>query len=560
MAYGGFNYISVLEIVRDIFRNGIIVFSMALNACFSQSTSLTIQQKCSSHSVSHSPRCTIAPERRRAAKVATSSPVRVLPKSLPESERPPPPPRHWSVPIIGFLIEKALGTYKTPLQRLKLYGPIYTSNYFLESHAYLGDYHSISEVMRNTEVFQSKGSSPALLRMFGENSMIILDGEEHAVVRSAVAPAFAPSVFPLYQKRIVSRARKTWESVFESMKSGENVLLAPVFRRHYLSIVVEMTSGVDMDGELSTRVPALFDKVMIMFFTPKYFPKYNEGMQAREELMEILGDMVRWNLANRAHTIEKLREYGDDVVKLGLKDVARGEVDMLLVSMASSSMSTKPGVTPDSELVESLCNTVLLLWLAGYMTAAATSMSSSFEIGFNDEIREKLISEQEALVKDANGNREVTYEQAATKMPLLDSFLLEVLRFYPAINGMSRKVTQDVEILGRYIPRGSNVFCDFKVAHRNHALYPDANSFIPERFLKREGEPKPPAILTFGAPGSPHYCIGAAFSKILMKTTLGTLLREYHYTLDPEQSRKYSVFPEPSPESGIVLETFERRD
>ena len=532
---------------------------MATSTCFSHTTSLAIPQRHSSQRGSRSPRCALAPERRKSEQIATTSPVRVLPQNLPQSERPPLPPRHHSIPVIGFLIEKALGMYKTPLQRRELYGPIYNSSFFIEPQTYLGDYHSITEVLRNTEVFRSKDSSPAFLRTFGENSMIILDGEQHAVVRSAVAPAFAPSVFPLYQKRIVSRARKTWESVLKSMENGENVLLTPVFRRHYLSIIIEMTSGLDMDGELATHIPALFDKVIPMFFTPKYFPKFNEGMQAREELMQILGDRVRWNLANRAHIIQKLREYGDDVVRLGLKDVARGEVDMLLVSMASSSISTKPGVTPDADLVESLCNTILILWAAGFTTSAVTSMSSTFEIGFNEELREKLIAEQDALVREADGNVEVTYEQAATKMPLLDSFLLEILRFYPAINGINRKVSRDVEILGRFVPRGSNIYCEFKPAHRDDALYPDANSFKPERFLKKEGQPKPPSILTFGAPGSPHYCIGAAFSKILMKTTLGTLLREYRYTLDPKQSREYSVIPEPLPESGIVVECFERR-
>ena len=156
-------------------------------------------------------------------------------------------------------------------------------------------------------------------------------------------------------------------------------------------------------------------------------------------------------------------------------------------------------------------------------------MSSAFEIGFNNEVREKLIAEQDALVREDDGNVEVTHEQAAAKMPLLDSFLLEILRFYTTINGISRKVSRDVEILGRFVPRGSNIFCDFKPAHRDDALYPDAYSFKPKRFLKK-GQPKSPLILTFDAPRSLHYCIGAAFSKILKKTTLGALLREYRYT------------------------------
>ncbi len=508
--------------------------------------------------------CTLVSDRpvkqdKQEPKQSRPSSYRVLPDNSNDSERPPRPPHHWSLPLIGIYIEQALGLYKTPFQRRDIYGPIHTANFFLGPRTYLFDYHAIIDVMRDDEVFRSKGAIPTFEPMFGADSMILLDGREHAIARAAFAPAFSPSLFPYYFKRALRRAQKTWESVHDAVRSGDEVRLGPVFRSHYLSIIIEMTTGLDIDSERWLHVPKLFEKGSRLFFSNKFSSGYKEGIRARDKLMAILKELVHDKLRTRADTIEKLREYGNDVVKLGLKDVSLGDVDILLVSIANSSLSTQPGGATDDAVVASLSRSILLLWFAGFMTAAVTSINGSFELGLNDEFYRRLVDEQDSIVATANGNVEVTYEQTTSQMPLMDSFLNEVLRMYPAVRGAPRKVARDVEILGRYVPKDSIVFCSFFVAHRDPAIYSEPNTFKLDRFLKKPGKPKPPTVLTFGTPGSVHYCLGAAFSKVLMKTTLSTLLRGFRYTLDPKQSTKYRMFPEATPESGVLLDKFERR-
>jgi len=57
---------------------------------------------------SGSVRCTAAPERARVSEVSLLKCHRVLSKNLPVSERPPPVPRHYSIPLLR--IYPAIGT------------------------------------------------------------------------------------------------------------------------------------------------------------------------------------------------------------------------------------------------------------------------------------------------------------------------------------------------------------------------------------------------------------------------------------------------------------------
>lgn len=91
-------------------------------------------------------------------------------------------------------------------------------------------------------------------------------------------------------------------------------------------------------------------------------------------------------------------------------------------------------------------------------------------------------------------------------------------------------------------------------------MFDDPHSLIADRFLEKLGEAKPPTILAFGAPGSPHSSVGLAIAKVLVKTTFAILLRDYKYTLKPGQRTDYEQTPDHVPASGVLVDSFERRN
>jgi len=501
-------------------------------------------------------KCTAAPERTKISKKSSPSQYyRVLPDDLPTSERPPQAPRHNSIPYVGLFIEYFLGLFDCGFTaQHKKYGPIYFSNFFLGPCFYLSSYGAACDILKNDGIFKTKGAMPALEALFGEDNMMMLSGKDHELARSAMAPAFSSALFPYYMKNVVKRTLQTWRRVEGAVRKDGSTQLDPTFREHYLAITIEMSTGIEVKSERSSVMRNLFADFVKLFISSPILPSYKRGIEARDKIRAILRDVIIENITRRRDIIEKLREYGDDIVKLGIKDISSGNVDILLVSIANSSLSTDENEPLDEELIGALGRSISGLWLAGYLTSAVTSTCGIFELGFRDDVLSRLMKEQDAIMD--TGEREVTYEQVQSKMPLLDAYLMEILRLFPAADGLPRKTTRDVEILGKFVPGGSKVRLNFSGPHTDENLYVSGKEIILERWLQH---PKPPPILTFGGPGSAHYCIGAAFSKMMMKATFATLLREYTFQLDPKQSRKYRLLPDHVPESGVVVNKFERR-
>ena len=535
---------------------------MTITSSFAPCVSLKFRTSRHEHGL---PICTLASEHpkkslTKGADQADKPAYRELPDNLPKSQLPPPPPVHRSVPIVGFFLEKLIGIDTTPREKRQRYGPVYSSNYFIDQRTYICDYHAVAEALRDEDVFRVKGSIEVFAKMFGEGNILSNDFDVHKIARNAILPAFAPALFPQYMSFITKRVNKTWKRVLERHCAGERIKLEPVFRENYVSIIIEMTTGIDMDSKDSKRIPELFEKFLMASFNSQFGPIWNAAIKARDVLMCILEEVVKKNLNERADTINKLREYGDEITKMGVKEIAVGNLDVLTVLIAAEpKLSTVAGVEIDKEAVESVCYLVLILWFAGFSNVASTSMSMSFEMGLDNSIRDRLVAEQDTIVATANGNKDVKYEQLSKEMPLLDSYILEILRIRPPSMVLGRKVAKDIEVFGHFVPKDTLVFFDINAAQRDPNIFPSPDEIVIDRFVKYEGKPKPPAVLTFGAPGSPHYCIGAALAKVMMKTTIATLLRDYSYTLDKRQSKEYRSVPDMSPKSGVVLEKFERR-
>jgi cytochrome P450 len=87
---------------------------------------------------------------------------------------------------------------------------------------------------------------------------------------------------------------------------------------------------------------------------------------------------------------------------------------------------------------------------------------------------------------------------------LMKGFVEEVLRYDAPVHGILRYSTEDVEIAGTRIPKGSIVMPRFGAANWDEAKYPNPEIFDIAR-------PNAATHLSFGA--GPHFCVGALLAK-----------------------------------------------
>jgi cytochrome P450 len=124
----------------------------------------------------------------------------------------------------------------------------------------------------------------------------------------------------------------------------------------------------------------------------------------------------------------------------------------------------------------------------------------------------------------------------------LDAVVKETLRLRTIVPFSLRQLAAPATIGGRELPAGIRVAPCIHLVHRRPDVYPDPDSFRPERFLERPAGTY--TWIPFG--GGIRRCIGASFAIFEMKTVLRTLLRAGRVSA-PERD------PEPVARRGLTL-------
>lgn len=121
---------------------------------------------------------------------------------------------------------------------------------------------------------------------------------------------------------------------------------------------------------------------------------------------------------------------------------------------------------------------------------------ATYELSRRPHLQNKLRQELESLpisMRSKAGKIEETecpLPMDIESLPLLDAIIMETLRKYPVIGGgQPRRAPSDVSIGGSaVIPAGTIVSCSAWSLHRNPDVFPDPESWRPERWLESTPE------------------------------------------------------------------------
>lgn len=136
----------------------------------------------------------------------------------------------------------------------------------------------------------------------------------------------------------------------------------------------------------------------------------------------------------------------------------------------------------------------------------------------------------------------ISYRESTTLLPYLGAVIKEAMRLHPSVGLiLEREVPKGgTSVCGKHIPAGTTIGINAWVLHRNPQVFPDPDSFIPERWLDGSTEKlkeMEQSFFSFGA-GS-RTCIGKNISLIEMHKIVPQLLREFEIRLrDPKKEWK----------------------
>ena len=431
------------------------------------------------------------------------------------------------------------------------YGPVYKSQLIGKPITIVSDIKAIVEIYNDSDTFvSSDGAWPATFEsLFGPKTLFIIDGEKHEKKRAVVQPAFTPTFFPSYFAPILQSSRLLWDQVSADLETNKSTTLLSLLKEHYLRIIIRITTGLDVskdNREEFLRLRELYVNLESGFYTVPFGPIWKKALSARENLLDFYERIIRERLVRDAVIIDRLRESGDGIASVARKYMKGGAIDMLTVAIARSPLKRGNDQELDPVELNEIAELMMLLWFAGYSTQATTTSSCVLQLGLDESIRTQLKAEQDALMA-SSGTDELTVTQVMREMPLLDSYVNEIMRLYPALATFPRRVMKDTMICGHLVKKGSTVGMDFWGAQRDPQYFKNGDEIMIDRFMGRDA----PMTVTFGSRGGSHHCLGEALAMVNVKTTIAVLLREYDMELDQRQSRKYVSFPTIQPVSGV---------
>jgi cytochrome P450 len=193
---------------------------------------------------------------------------------------------------------------------------------------------------------------------------------------------------------------------------------------------------------------------------------------------------------------------------------------------------------------------------AGHDTTAMAISWTLYLLGLHHDIQDKvraevdaIFDEEEAALKNnsnennndndqendnnnqSNEDSSLTHvtEEMLKKMKYLDCVMKEVQRVYPTAPFIGREITEDTQICGYTVPKGTGAGVLTFLLHRNPRVFPSPERFDPERFRPENCIGRHPyAYVPFSA--GVRNCIGQKFALSEQKIVVSSLVRRFVVT------------------------------
>jgi cytochrome P450 len=355
--------------------------------------------------------------------------------------------------------------------------------------------------------------------LLGSRSLLVLDGAEHMRMRKLLLPPFHGGRLQLYGELIDGLT----EDALDRWPMGQPFELLPELQELTLEIILRVVFGV---GE-AQRHAALRDRIRVLV---RFGASDVTGVRYA---LRRMGTLRFWRAFHRAHANADALIY-EEIARRREQSTA-GE-DVLSLLLQARDEEGRP--LTDAELRDEL----VTLLVAGHETTA-TGLAWAFEL---------LARHPEAmarLTEEVRAGQEDRYTNAVVQ---------ETLRLRPPVGVMARRVRQPFVVGGYELPPGVRLVPGIPNVNRHPDVYPDPDSFRPERFLERP--PDTYAWIPFG--GGVRRCIGASLAQFEMRRVLAVVLRRASLRAAgsrPDSPVRRAIVYPPRRGARVVLERREPR-
>lgn len=364
-------------------------------------------------------------------------------------------------------------------------------------------------------VFHAGEANRILLPVLGPHSVLLLDEEEHMQQRKLLLPQFHGARMQSYRELM----RQVAASEIERWPGGEPYRLRPRMQALTLEIILRAVFGLT-EGERIERLRCELRRLLDQLSSPRVFafpllmgPERMARFGPFQGLMRRVNGLIYEEIAERRAATDL--DERQDIMSLLLqaRDADTGE--------------------PMSD--EEVRDELLTLLVAGHETTANALAWAA----------ERLARHPQKLARLKN-------ELTAGEAGYLDAVVTEVLRLRPVISIVARRLTRPTQIGDWRLPAGITVTPSIYLMHRRADIYPEPESFQPERFL--DSAPGTYTWIPFG--GGVRRCLGGAFAQFEMGVVLSELVTRWDIQparVESERVLRRAITETPRRDAEVVL-------
>nr|UMX47348.1 cytochrome P450 [Aralia elata] len=376
----------------------------------------------------------------------------------------------------------------------------------------------IKEVFSKNNKFQKPVLNP-LFKLF-TNGLPTIEGDKWDKHRKLLNPAFhlekLKCMVPTFYLCCCEMTRKWEEMMLEGASCELDVWpFLQTFARDVISRTGFGSSYKEGSRvfELQIEQAQLAIKSMQSVYIPgvRYLPtKRNQRMKAIEREIHF--------------SLKSIINKKMEAIKAG-----KGSSDDLLGILLESNFNVQHGNKNVGMSAQDVIEECKVFYFAGQETTSVllvwTMVLLSIHPNWQAQARKEVIQ--------VIGNGKLDFEDLS-QLKIVTMILYEVLRLYPPVALLVRRVNEETTLGDITLPPGVEVSLPIILHHHDPQIWgDDAKEFKPERFSEGVSKATQNQVMFFPFGGGPRICIGQNFAMLEAKLAIATILTKFSFELSP---------------------------
>ncbi|RBR21543.1 uncharacterized protein FIESC28_04811 [Fusarium coffeatum] len=369
------------------------------------------------------------------------------------------------------------------------------------------------------QVLQTKASffvKPAFARQFAHeiigDGLPFVEGKLHKVRRQAISQPFSAPRLKAFFPTVQTKAEQLIRVLTQRHAENGNIEIETHVWKTVLDVIGLETFGLDLNHLESDESP-LFET-----FTNMMQPSaVGHIVNYLNSLVPVRQFVPIQECVEFSQSCSKVRDFIHGFVNIRRNLSEKGQSNH--GDALQCLLDHDDAAWNDESIVEYILNLLIL----GHDTTACSITWAIHELSRRPDVQQRLREE----IMDLDNTCPMPFFPDIDKLPYLHNFVREVLRLYCAVAMAPRQATQDVEIAGVVLPKGTVIQLSPAVMNTHPSVWgPDARDLNPDRWNDLSGNAASAyAFETFH--NGPRMCIGKQLSMMEMKVILVEILRKF---------------------------------